>query len=142
LLHKEGAWAEVVSGLELEMAERLSMPGERTIFNGPYKTEDDLRRAVKAGVWINVDSFDELGLLEQVAGEAGRPVAFGLRVNAAVTEARGRSSASASRLGWPRRRLVAPLDPIRSGWPACMCTSARTSRSPRCSSSCSSGFSP
>jgi diaminopimelate decarboxylase len=87
LLHKEGAWAEVVSGLELEMAERLSMPGERTIFNGPYKTEDDLRRAVKAGVWINVDNFDELGLLEQVAGEAGRPVAFGLRVNAAVTEA-------------------------------------------------------
>ncbi len=86
VLHEEGAWAEVVSGLEHDMAEQLGVPGERTILNGPYKTEEDLRRAVKTGVWINVDSFDELATLERVAPEVGRPPAIGLRLTAAVTE--------------------------------------------------------
>lgn len=87
LLHREGAWAEVVSGLEHDMAEQLGVPGARTIFNGPYKTDEDLGRAVKAGARINVDSFDELAALERVAGEAGRTAAVGLRLTAAVTEA-------------------------------------------------------
>ncbi|MBI2527508.1 MAG: alanine racemase [Candidatus Rokubacteria bacterium] len=86
ILHEEGAWAEVVSGLEHDMAEQLGVPGERTIFNGPYKTDEDLRRAVKAGAWINVDNFDELTALERVAGEMGRTPAIGLRLAVAVTE--------------------------------------------------------
>lgn len=86
LLHEEGAWAEVVSGLEYDMAERLGVPAGRTIFNGPYKTEEDLRRAVKAGVLVNVDSFDELAALEEVAAEHGRVAPLGLRVTAAVSE--------------------------------------------------------
>ena len=86
VLHEEGAWAEVVSGLEYDMAERLGIPAERTVFNGPHKTEDDLRRAVKAGVLVNVDNFDELAALEQVAAEQERVAAIGLRVSAAVTE--------------------------------------------------------
>ena len=35
VFHQEGAWAEVVSGLELEMALRLGMPGKHILFNGP-----------------------------------------------------------------------------------------------------------
>lgn len=86
LLHEEGAWAEVVSGLEYEMAERLGVPGHRIVFNGPWKADDDLRRAVKDGAWINVDSFDELMALEEVARSEGVVTPVGLRVNARVTE--------------------------------------------------------
>lgn len=86
LLHQEGAWAEVVSGLEYEMAERLGIPGSRIVFNGPYKPDEDLRRAVKDGAWINVDNFDELAALEEVAAEAGTIAPVGLRVTAAATE--------------------------------------------------------
>lgn len=85
LLHREGAWAEVVSGLEYEMAERLGVPGRHTVFNGPYKAIDDLRRAVKGGAWINVDNLDELATLEEVAAAGGTVIPVGLRVTARVT---------------------------------------------------------
>jgi diaminopimelate decarboxylase len=85
-LHQEGAWAEVVSGLEYEMAERLSVPGRRIVFNGPHKTADDLRRALKDGAAVNIDSFDELDLVEDVATSQGIVARVGLRVSAAVTE--------------------------------------------------------
>jgi diaminopimelate decarboxylase len=87
VLHDEGTWAEVVSGLEYEMAERLGVPGSRIVFNGPHKLEVDLRRAVKDGAWINVDSFDELAMLEEIAAGEGLVPRIGLRVTARVTEA-------------------------------------------------------
>ncbi|HLE42565.1 MAG: hypothetical protein A2V74_11225 [Acidobacteria bacterium RBG_16_70_10] len=86
LLHQEGAAAEVVSGLEYEMAEQLGLPGSRIVFNGPYKPEADLRRAVKDGAWINVDSFDELAALEEVARGEGIVPRVGVRITARVTE--------------------------------------------------------
>jgi diaminopimelate decarboxylase len=87
ILHEEGAWAEVVSGLEYEMAERLGVPGSRIVFNGPYKTEDDLGRAVKDGAWINLDSLDEIAALAEVARAAGVVAPVGVRVTAGVTAA-------------------------------------------------------
>jgi diaminopimelate decarboxylase len=87
ILHQEGAWAEVVSGLEYEMAEQLGVPGRRIVFNGPHKPEPDLRRAVKDGAWINVDSLDELALLEEIGRSEGVTVSIGIRVTADVTPA-------------------------------------------------------
>ena len=37
-MHRQGALAEVVSGMEYEKARSLGMPGEKIIFNGPHKT--------------------------------------------------------------------------------------------------------
>ncbi|RPI77973.1 MAG: diaminopimelate decarboxylase, partial [Desulfobacteraceae bacterium] len=45
ILHREGAWAEVVSGFEYEIARQLGMPGPKIVFNGPYKTPSELKRA-------------------------------------------------------------------------------------------------
>src|SRR2546422_1042127 len=73
------------SGLEYEMACRLGVPGERIVFNGPYKRDDDLQRAVKDGAFINVDSFDELTALEEAAAAVGRVPAIGLRVTVRAT---------------------------------------------------------
>jgi diaminopimelate decarboxylase len=86
-LHDVGAWAEVVSGLEYEMARRLGVPGPRIVFNGPHKPAEDLRRAVRDEAFVNVDSFDELVALEEIAAVEGRAPAIGLRLTARTTPA-------------------------------------------------------
>lgn len=81
ILHKEGAWAEVVSGFEYEIAGRLGVTGDRIVFNGPYKRPEDLRRAFSEDAMVNLDSFDELELAGRVAQGLGRKVKVGVRVN-------------------------------------------------------------
>ncbi len=81
IFHQEGAWAEVVSEMEYEMARRLGVPGDQIIYNGPYKPPESLRRAFAEGARVQLDSFDELYLAEQIAGELNRPVAVSIRVN-------------------------------------------------------------
>ncbi len=81
ILHQEGAWAEVVSGFEYEMAKRLGIPGEKIIFNGPYKKPAELNRAFSDGSAVNLDSSDEYGIAAQVAETLGRKARVGVRVN-------------------------------------------------------------
>jgi diaminopimelate decarboxylase len=81
VLHQEGAWAEVVSGMEYELARALGMPGKHIIFNGPLKTPDELRVAIADGALINVDGFDDLAAVRKAARAAGRAARIGLRFN-------------------------------------------------------------
>jgi diaminopimelate decarboxylase len=81
IMHEEGAWAEVVSGFEYRLAEDLNIPGNRIIFNGPYKPLADLERAAKAESIVHLDNFDELGDMESVATSLGKKVRVGIRVN-------------------------------------------------------------
>jgi len=81
ILHQEGAWAEVVSGMEYDLARALGVPGSKIIFNGPYKRPEELARAIKEEALINVDSFDELDLLVSVAENLGISARTGLRIN-------------------------------------------------------------
>ncbi len=81
ILHQEGETAEVVSEFEYEKARRLGIPGSKIIFNGPYKPLDALRIAVSEGARINVDHFEEISDLEQVADELGKKVKIGIRLN-------------------------------------------------------------
>ncbi|MDP2863173.1 MAG: alanine racemase [Desulfobacterales bacterium] len=81
VLHQEGAWAEVVSGFEYEMARRLGITGEKIVFNGPYKKPADLARAFSEGATVNLDSYDEFNTAKQVAETLGRPSKVGIRVN-------------------------------------------------------------
>lgn len=81
ILHQEGAWAEVVSGLELQMALRLGMPGRQILFNGPAKSEADLELAFRVGAHVHVDHLDELTLAERTAERLDVRPAIGLRVN-------------------------------------------------------------
>jgi diaminopimelate decarboxylase len=78
-LHAEGAWAEVASGFEYLLARHLGVPASRIVFNGPYKTQKELRRALREGALINVDHFDELGLVMGLAGV--RSPGVGIRIN-------------------------------------------------------------
>jgi diaminopimelate decarboxylase len=81
ILHEEGAAAEVVSGMEYALARSLDVPPQEIIFNGPYKTRDELETALGQGALVNIDNFDELALVEQVAASLGRAARVGIRVN-------------------------------------------------------------
>jgi len=81
IFHDEGALAEVVSKFEYEKARKLGVPGRQIIFNGPHKPMGALRRAVEEGAQIHVDHLDEIHDLEQLAGELGRKIPIGMRLN-------------------------------------------------------------
>ncbi len=77
----EGGWAEIVSGMEYGLVKALGVEGKEIIFNGPHKTYDELKTALHDGVIINVDNFDELSMVEEIASEMSNPARIGIRIN-------------------------------------------------------------
>ena len=81
IFHQEGAWAEVVSGMEYEKALLNGVPGNRILFNGPYKTRAELLRAAENDSLLHLDHFDELYMLLEIAAELPRRPRVAVRVN-------------------------------------------------------------
>jgi len=81
-----GAIAEVVSGHEYRLARSLGHAGAEIVFNGPYKTADDLRAAITDGARINVNDPDELRRIEDVARSMNVRCPIGIRVNVPLSE--------------------------------------------------------
>lgn len=67
LVSKWGCLAEVVSGLEYQMAKSIGVPGHRVIFNGPYKRPDEMETALVDGAVVNLDSPYEVDLIRGIA---------------------------------------------------------------------------
>jgi len=108
--HELGLGADVVSGYELEHALKLGATAE-AVFNGPLKRPIELRRAVQAGVGVNIDLVEEIETLRRLreAGEIPAP-RLGLRVNPgrpvydsmdASFVAAHRARQAAVKFGWP-----------------------------------------
>jgi diaminopimelate decarboxylase len=86
VLRELGSGADVVSGGELDRAQRAGFGGADIIFGGVGKTGQELREALMAGVkLINVESEAELRLLESIARELRVVAPVGLRINPEVT---------------------------------------------------------
>ncbi len=81
IFHRHGWWAEVVSGFEYEKALQNGVDGKNIIFNGPYKPEADLRRAVENESLIHIDHFDELYTLIRMADTLPKRPRVAIRVN-------------------------------------------------------------
>jgi diaminopimelate decarboxylase len=80
--YAEGAYAEVVSRMEFDMAQRFGAAPERIILNGPVKDDALLRDALLAGCIVNVDSEGEAVRVMAIAdAHPDRQIAFGLRLN-------------------------------------------------------------
>ncbi len=86
ITHQEGAWAEVVSGFEYEIAQSLGVKGDHIIFNGPYKRDEELLAAISNNSLINVDSLEELDRIAEIGRGKGRKIPIGIRVNAQLGE--------------------------------------------------------
>jgi len=81
VFHTEGSWAEVVSGFEYDKAIANGVPGEKIIFNGPYKTTSDLKKAIENSSLIHIDHFDELYEIIELAEKADKRPRVAIRVN-------------------------------------------------------------
>jgi len=80
-LHRLTPWAEVVSSVEFELAARLKKDSpESIIFNGPAKEDRELATAIERGCQINIDHWDEIVRVENIATELGKKALVGIRV--------------------------------------------------------------
>lgn len=81
VFHQEGAWAEVVSGFEYQKALKNGVPGNKIIFNGPDKSEAELKEAVENNSLIHIDHLDELYMIKELASHSKKKPRVAIRVN-------------------------------------------------------------
>jgi diaminopimelate decarboxylase len=82
VIRRLGAGADIVSGGELVRALDAGFAPDTIVFSGVGKTRQELSGALRAGVGlINIESSEELCLLDQVATDLGTVAQFGIRVN-------------------------------------------------------------
>ncbi|GIN84291.1 diaminopimelate decarboxylase [Heyndrickxia sporothermodurans] len=77
-----GAYAEVVSRLEYDLAMKIGVTPTKIIFNGPLKTYQDIEMALNNGSILNIDSLYEINLLKKYCEvNKGKQVRIGIRLN-------------------------------------------------------------
>lgn len=81
VFHDEGSWGEVVSRFEYEKALKNGVPGNKILFNGPDKSDDDLTRAILKDSPIHIDNLNELYRLTQLAEAMKKKPRVAIRVN-------------------------------------------------------------
>jgi diaminopimelate decarboxylase len=81
-LANAGLGADVVSGGEYRRARAAGVPGDKIVFSGVGKTEEEVRLALEGGIFqFNVESVAEAEMLSAVATAMGVPAPVGFRVN-------------------------------------------------------------
>ena len=85
LLRELGAGLDIVSGGELYRALKAGYSGKEIVFSGVGKTEREMEEALRAEVLLfNVESEQELHVLNRVANRLGVTAPVALRVNPEV----------------------------------------------------------
>ena len=72
---------DVASGLELNVALDSGADPREISFAGPGKSDAELRKAVAAGILINIEYFREVGVLAAIQQETGWTARVAVRVN-------------------------------------------------------------
>ena len=82
VIFKQGAGADIVSGGELFRSLRAGVDPKRVVYAGVGKTEKEMEYALKVGILMfNVESLQELEVLNQIALSVGKRAPVALRVN-------------------------------------------------------------
>lgn len=81
VLQEEGAGADVSSENEFRIALKTGIPSDRMVFNGNYKTPLELKLSISYNVMINIDSFQELGMVNKIASRLKKRAQISFRVN-------------------------------------------------------------
>ena len=85
LLKSLGSGVDIVSGGEMYRTQSAGFTGNDIVFSGVGKTEREMVEALTFDVlMINVESEEELSLLDHVAGKLGKKASVALRVNPEV----------------------------------------------------------
>jgi diaminopimelate decarboxylase len=81
---RAGAGLEAASLEEVELALAAGCPAERIVFDSPAKTRDEIEQALRRGIYLNADSFDELYRIAAARAKCESTSVVGLRVNPGV----------------------------------------------------------
>ncbi len=82
LLAEAGSGFDIVSGGELARVRQAGGDAGKTVFAGVGKTVEEMEQALQAGLLMfNVESAEELEVLDAVGQRLGRRAPFALRVN-------------------------------------------------------------
>ena len=85
-LKKMGSGADVVSIGELLKATKAGISGNKIVFSGIGKTEEEIRAAIKKKVLlINIESESEANLINNISKKMSRKISVGIRLNPNVT---------------------------------------------------------
>ena len=85
-LKKMGSGADVVSIGELLKATKAGISGNKIVFSGIGKTEEEIRAAIKKKVLlINIESESEANLINKISKKMSRRISVGIRLNPNVT---------------------------------------------------------
>ena len=85
IVRSEGLTLDVVTGGELAVALASGFPAGKVNFHGNNKTRQELIEALEAGIGnVTIDSFHEIELLNEVAGEFGIRQTVTLRLSPSV----------------------------------------------------------
>jgi diaminopimelate decarboxylase len=84
VFHREGAWAEVVSPFEFDKAVDSGMSPDRIHWNGPFKPDDAIEKALRGQAMIHIDNLDELVRIERIAERLNLRPKVAVRINVAV----------------------------------------------------------
>jgi diaminopimelate decarboxylase len=89
IMLQEGARIDFVSMTQLYLAKMAGANPNRLVFNGNNKSLEELESAVQDGVgFINVDSIDELRMLDQVCERLRKRARVNIRVRGAYSDLR------------------------------------------------------
>jgi diaminopimelate decarboxylase len=78
----EGGGADIVSGGELFRAIRAGIPLDKIVFSGVGKTTKDMELALKSDIFMfNVESDQELQILNRIAKDTNRKAMIAIRIN-------------------------------------------------------------
>ena len=82
VLGEMGCGADIVSGGELFLARKARIKGNKIVYAGVGKTEEEIRYALKTNILMfNIESEEELRQIDRIAGEMNKKARIGLRVN-------------------------------------------------------------
>jgi diaminopimelate decarboxylase len=80
-----GSGAEISGNLDMEAVCRAGFHPDDIVFDGPCKSEEDLRRAIDLGIHlINIEAESELATVDRLARERRRVVKVGVRIDPVV----------------------------------------------------------
>lgn len=99
-----GIGLEAASLPELVMAQKAGADSKKIVFDSPVKTNSELEYALKAGVHINADNFDELNRISALRESIETTSDIGIRINPQVGTGRITSTSVAgeySKFGIP-----------------------------------------
>ncbi len=117
LLAAEGAGADTVSSGEIRRALLAGINPGKVIFSGVGKTREEIEFALQSAIGqLNVESAEELDIINQLAAARGLKARISIRVNPdidAVTHEKISTGRKSDKFGVPWQEVIATYDKAR-----------------------------